>query len=335
MSVGLVTAYHFGYGSVPASFGVLTFFVISGFLITFLLLKERQKTGTISLKQFYVRRSLRIFPAFYVFWIIVVGGTFLLRPTKVPWGQAVASFFYVANYYQGLHGYPSTLLSHTWSLGVEEQFYLLWPGVFLLFRNRVTTLARGLCVLIPMLWVYRILLVKRGVADAYIYTSFETRVDAILVGCLLAIVLSTGLCTSWVGELRRTRYLPVVLVLLVASVFGGFHVMDDYKNVVGFAVDPVLVAILILQLTSMKGGAWMDWRPLAYLGQISYSTYLYQVIVPIVKTHLPYAVSFVGCFIAIWIMAALSYELVEKPFLRLKKRLEVVKVPEPGVDVAA
>ncbi|GAC1418006.1 MAG: hypothetical protein NVSMB62_09360 [Acidobacteriaceae bacterium] len=136
-------------------------------------------------------------------------------------------------------------------------------------------------------------------------------------------------------ELRRTRYLPVVLILLVASVFGGFRVMEDYKNLVGFAVDPVLVAVLILQLTSMKGGAWMDWRPIAYLGQISYSTYLYQVIVPVLKPRLPHAVSLVGCFVGIWLLAALSYELVEKSFLRLKKRFEKVKVPEPGVESSA
>lgn len=336
MSVSLVIAYHAGFPAVPAGFGVLTFFVISGFLITFLLVKERQRTGSVSLKQFYIRRSLRIFPAFYVYWFIVVGAVLALRPSLLLWGQAVAAFFYVNNYYQGLHGYPSALMSHTWSLGVEEQFYLLWPAVFLLFRNKLGALAKGLCVLIPLLWAYRILLVKVGVADAYIYTSFETRVDAIMVGCLLAIVLSTGAAPKLIKELRRTRYLPLVIALLLLSIFGGFRVMDDYKNVVGFALDPVLVAVLLLQLTSMQGAEWMDRNPLSYLGRISYSSYLYQgIAIPLLQPRLPKSISLIVCFAATWALAALSFELVEKPFLRLRKRFEVVKVPEPGVQAAA
>jgi peptidoglycan/LPS O-acetylase OafA/YrhL len=333
VSAGIVIAYHYGFEAVPAGFGVLTFFVISGFLITFLLIKESARTGTISLKDFYIRRSLRIFPAFYVYWGIVVGGILLLKPDKVPWAQAICSFFYLGNYYQGLHNYPSTLLSHTWSLGVEEQFYLLWPGLFLLLRNRLPALVRALAVVIPLLWVYRTVLVYRGVADAYIYTSFETRVDAILVGCLLAIALHTGTAAAALAELRRARYIPVVVTLLALSLFGGFRVMHTYKNVIGFALDPVLLAVLILQLTSTTGWAWMDRGPISYLGRISYSTYLYQeMLLPVLHSHLPHAIALPGCFLGIWAVAALSYEFVEKPFLKLKKRFEVVKVPEPGID---
>ncbi|MDP9039166.1 MAG: acyltransferase [Acidobacteriota bacterium] len=336
-SAGVVIAYHYGFEAVPAGFGVLTFFVISGFLITFLLLKENERTGTVSLKDFYIRRSLRIFPAFYVYWLLVVGTILVVKPSRLPVTQAICSFFYVANYYQGLHGYPSTLLSHTWSLGVEEQFYLLWPAMFVLMRHRLPGLIRSLVVLIPCLWVLRAGLFIGGVPDPYIYTSFETRVDAILVGCLLAVVLYTGAAAGVVAELRRARYVPVVVAGLALSLFGGTRLSPYYyKNVVGFAVDPVLVGLLLLQLTATKRWAWMDSTPISYLGRISYSTYLYQqAVLPVLRPRLPHSLSLAGCFVGIWAVAAISYELVEKPFLKLKRRFEVVKVPEGEAPVRA
>ena len=105
------------------------FFVLSGFLITWLLLNEEKRWVNISLKLFYVRRSLRIFPAFYVFWFLVVG-TGVIMGKRLAAGQAVSSLFYLTNYYQVLFGDPDTALSHTWSLAIEEQFYLLWPLAF-------------------------------------------------------------------------------------------------------------------------------------------------------------------------------------------------------------
>ena len=139
----LVILYHCGVPYIPASLGVTVFFVISGFLITWILLKEYDQRGTISLRNFYGRRSFRIFPAFYVFWAIMIAAT-LFRHAHVLWGQALSSFFYVCNYYQGTHGYPSSAFSRTWSLAVEEQFYLLWPLLFRTFaRNQEKLSARA------------------------------------------------------------------------------------------------------------------------------------------------------------------------------------------------
>ena len=130
-----------------------------------------------------------------------------------------------------------------------------------------------------------------------------------------------------IGELRRARYIPFVLILLATSLFGGANLFHDYKNLIGFAVDPVLLALLILQLTSMHGLKWMDSKPIAYLGKISYSTYLYQqILLPLVRPHLPRSIALAGCFLVIWAVSALSYEIVERPFVRLKERFETVKV---------
>ena len=125
----LVVLYHGGIAVSPGGLGVLAFFVISGFLITWLLLDEQERHGGVSLRLFYVRRTLRIFPAFYVYWVLVVALSAIRH--RVVWPQAIASLFYVNNYYQGLFGDPNTGLSHSWSLGVEEQFYLLWAPAFI------------------------------------------------------------------------------------------------------------------------------------------------------------------------------------------------------------
>src|SRR5215203_3503971 len=120
---------------VNGGLGVTIFFVLSGFLITWLLLKEEAKWGDVSLRLFYLRRSLRIFPAFYVFWAVIVIGMGVLRHKPVAWPQAISALFYTSNYYQAITGNWQTALFHTWSLAIEEQFYLLWPALFMALRG--------------------------------------------------------------------------------------------------------------------------------------------------------------------------------------------------------
>ena len=118
--------YHFGIDAVPGDLGVSAFFVLSGFLITWLLLKEYRDTGTISLRRFYTRRMLRIFPAYYVF----VAASFAIDTVRGDhWrpGLGLSALLYVVNYYNAFQGHPATSIAHAWSLGIEEQFYLLWP----------------------------------------------------------------------------------------------------------------------------------------------------------------------------------------------------------------
>ncbi len=163
-----------------ANLGVRVFFVISGYLITTLLLKEYAKTQTVSLKNFYIRRTLRIFPAFY---------TFLLAMTFVQaWGlislksgDLLHAFTYTTNY----HYDSSWWIGHTWSLSVEEQFYLLWPALLLLLGIRRGLFAAG--ALVFMAPVVRIAVWYLWPAQrAGIGWSFPTIADTIATGCLLA-----------------------------------------------------------------------------------------------------------------------------------------------------
>jgi peptidoglycan/LPS O-acetylase OafA/YrhL len=328
VSAFIVVIYHFGFQFFPAGLGVLVFFVISGFLITWLLLEETEKTGTVSLLHFYFRRTFRIFPAFYVFWMVLVGAL-LLKHGHIIWGQAIATFFYVGNYYQGLNHYPETGFSHAWSLGVEEQYYLLWPALVLLLGRAPRVLLRATCSGILLVWIYRLFLVYTGTRQEYIYTAFETRFDHLLIGCVVAISLRYGYFSRlWRFVCSRTVFMLVPLACLILSTI-AFHAWGvDYRDVIGFIVDPLLVALLIVQLLASRARwlAWMDSRLLVYLGTISYSTYLYHEIAStlVVKVVHGRPQLLVTAFevAAAYVIASISYFAVEKPFLRLRAKIE-------------
>lgn len=323
----LVVLYHANVPGIPASTGVLAFFVLSGFLITRLIIAEEERTGTVSLSRFYVRRSFRIFPAFYVYWLVAMA-VMILRHRPINWPQSFSAFFYVSNYYQAIFGDPSNGLSHTWSLGIEEQFYLLWPFVFLLLRSNARRF-KALIVLIPLLWLYRESLVYVfHVNQRYIYEAFDTRVDHILMGCLLAVALEGGRFTRLWKIVCVSPLMVVVTILLMVLAFSGASVLHvrDYRDSIEFVVVPVLCAILIAQLVAFPTHAItsvFNWGWMRYLGKISYSIYLYQqlLVYPSMKVFEGFPVFGVMAAIVASILVAMgSFYLVEQPFLRLRQR---------------
>lgn len=328
----LVILSHGGFGLqyVPGGYGVTIFFVLSGFLITWLLLKEHAKTGTISLRGFYLRRTLRIVPAFWVYWVFVVAYV-ALRHKPVPWAHAFSALFYMSNYYNALNGDPNTGFSHTWSLSTEEQFYLLWPAIFLLF-----VLPRGrkavsiLLAMVATAWVYRAVLVfGLHVSGSYLYAAFEMRCDAILVGCALAFVLYQQ---RWGPLWRVLTAHPLVLLVTVLAmgVVSTVHWWTGVawtRDVILGALGPLLAAVLIVQVVALSGTplwCWLESPVVRYLGLISYSLYLWQQVTLHAATSrlesAPYWMQALGSIGLTVVFASGSYFLVEKPFLRLKDR---------------
>lgn len=336
IAVGLVILYHFGIPRVPGGHGVMMFFVLSGFLITWLLLKENERTGTISLGAFYRRRVLRIFPAFYAYWFgLVVLLTLAGKP--ILWPHAAASFVYLTNYYNAVFGDPNTGFSHTWSLAIEEQFYLLWPFAFLRLRNDLRRMTHFLVGLIGAVWIYRIVLVAVfDVNQGYIYAAFETRMDSLMAGCLLAVLLRRGVMMPlWEKLASSIPLLALALGALLVSIYGGGGWFPRYRDVVGFALDPLIIAVIIVQLIGLSAHPairWIDSRPLLFLGRISYSLYLYQQVTlePIRKLFggQPLAVQLFAALAVTIAFATGSYYLIERPFLALKQR----KNPRPVTD---
>ena len=329
ISVFLVIFYHLGIPNVPGAYGVVSFFVISGFLITWLLLKEKERTGRISLGGFYKRRTLRIFPAFYVFWCFWVAAL-LATHHPVPWDHAWSAFFYWSNYFNALNGDPNTGFSHTWSLAIEEQFYLIWPLVFLLLIRFPRRMGWVIAAAIAAVWLYRgVLVFWFQVDQGYRYAAFDTRFDALLVGCWLAVALRQGIASSvwrWVTASRVMPWLTVGLLALVTYADVLLPLTpSDYRDAFGLALVPVLVGVLIVQLIAfhdVRGWRWTSHPVVVFLGQISYPLYLYQQVTlhPVrdALSALPFAVAALAAIAMTIAFASASYYVVEKPFLKLK-----------------
>lgn len=328
VAVFLVIGYHFGVPGIPGAHGVLNFFVLSGFLITWILLKENERTGQISLKAFYRRRIIRIFPAFYVYWFLLVA-LLLLTGRNMPWSHAISSFFYVTNYYNAINGDPNTGFSHTWSLAIEEQFYLLWPLLLLLLRNNLARLTKVLVGIIVGVWIYRVVLVYGfHVRQSWLFASFDTRLDSLMVGCLMAVVLRRGILADWWRRVLSWWWAPaLLLVVLLLSVFSGRLLIERYRDVVGFAIEPVMMAGLMALIVAHHKrwwARWLNWGWVRYLGRISYSLYLYQQITldPARKVFaaFPEVVQFAGAVAVTVIVASGSYWIIERTFQRFRGR---------------
>jgi len=342
VAVSLVVFYHFGCRWVNGGIGVLVFFVISGFLITWLLLKEESRWGDISLRHFYLRRTLRIFPAFYVYWLLVVVG-FSLLGKRVDKPQAIASLLYVNNYYQAVLHDPDTALSHTWSLGIEEQFYLLWPAMFIAL-GRHHRRVQGLIGAICLIWAYRLVMVLVfRVHEGYVYEAWEMRADHLFMGCLLATILYSGSLTRLFHVIAsRPAMLWLTIVLFGLSSLMPHFVTWRYRDLVGFIVDPVLTAALITQALAFWSSTslWLNWSWMRWVGRLSYSIYLYQQIAlaPARKifSNRPVAIQLMFAIASCLALSALSYYVIEKPLLSLKdtlgKRSKAAQMPYAAPD---
>src|SRR5215475_12800497 len=163
---------------VYGTLGVRIFFVLSGFLITKILLQEHERTATISLRDFYIRRAYRIFPAAVVY-LLVVGGIFW---HQLRWYDIAAATFYVANMQTSL----PWMLGHLWSLSIEEQFYLLWPFALKIWFRRRTAILVGVFLFTPAFLTALYALHARG----GIVSSLPVYADGLAIGCLLAIFAS-------------------------------------------------------------------------------------------------------------------------------------------------
>lgn len=323
-----VVLYHvgapFGFGSQAVEF----FFVLSGFLITWLLLKEEERHGRISLTGFYMRRSLRIFPPFYAYWAVSIG-MMLAAHWTIPWGVMWASFFYVSNWYQAFYGAISSPVSHCWSLGLEEQYYLLWPIAFVLLGRRGSSRLRWVGAAIVLIWARRIQCLQTEGSDDYVYHAFDTRADQVLIGTWTAIALRDGHLRGLCRILASSSWLIPVTVLLLLAQFSQDERVD-WRGLrgMGFMVEPALFTLLILQVLchpSKPGVRWLDSRVMLHFGALSYSTYLWHQLAVGGARHrlmqLDPALRVTLTLLAVLVASHASYYLVERPSLRLKDRL--------------
>lgn len=333
VAVATVMGFHAGSPWFPAGQGVTLFFILSGFLITWLLIQERRTTGTVSLGAFYARRSLRIFPAFYVYWALVVG-LLIVAGREIHWGHVWSSFAYVGNYWIAWGLPENASLSHTWSLAIEEQFYLILPGLFALARGHTRRLAAVLATIVLVVWGNRVVRVVGGAGEEWLYHATDTRIDHLLVGCLLAIAVSRGL-PAWCDRLLTRPACIGAVALLLASMVASQVSPLHYRMTVGFAVEPMFLAVILAQAVALRP-RFLHLAPIEHIGRISYGVYLYQQIgMPAGQALMPGSILIVdlAAGVALSLLAAeVSYRLVERRFLELKKRWSPGSgsPPDPG-----
>ena len=324
VAVSMVIVTHFGYPAL-GGLGVSIFFVLSGFLITTLLLRELEATGTVSLQGFYARRSLRIFPAYYTFLAFSAAIDFhhgdpRIQPVIVP------ALFYYLNYYHAVHGHSEASIAHAWSLAVEEQFYLIWPLAFLwVTRWQRARLPLALLLTIGAVAVWRtVAYTFLSLGQSWAYDAFDCRCDALATGCLLAVLLRHPKVARALAAAARHRLLLVAVLPLIVWI----EVVDDgrLRYSVGFTVNAILIAFVMSQLLARPQtlvGRLLESGPLRSIGKVSYGMYLYHVWGLTVGLHVAHSHGPLGLlvgYVATVGFALVSYYVIEKPFLNFKQR---------------
>jgi len=313
-----------------AFYAVTMFFVVSGFLITFLLLKEHENQKTINIKNFYIRRVLRIWPIYFLY--VSISIVSILSQKEINLFETPSIIFYIllsGNFIyffspQGLH-----LLEHFWSIGVEEQFYLFWPWSFIFSKNKKKLLFLTIILIITYLAIKMIvyILAKQN-SDIYMFIK-QTRFDCMLIGAFGAIMYFQKNVIFM--KIFSNKFLQLISWLLYFAV--GFNIV--YFPVI-LVHELISVATLILILGQIHNPLFsLESRVFDFLGKISYGLYVIHPIVLfylstifknlILNEYLKWTLFVVlSMFISI-ILAWLSYKYFESYFLRLKTKYSVIK----------
>ncbi|HSQ66386.1 MAG TPA: acyltransferase [Polyangiaceae bacterium] len=333
LAFALVFVGHAGLGElVPGGFGVTVFFFLSGYLITSLLRIEHDATGTFDLRQFYLRRALRIWPPFYIVLALAVAAEVAGLIHGGLHANAVgAQVVHLANYWIVWHGYdgqPSGTGVY-WSLAVEEHFYLLFPWLYLGLRRMVRSAGRQALVLwslCGLVLAWRCVLVYGlHASEDRTYMATDTRFDSILFGCALAVHGNPMLdAPSRIpGAVWKWILVPgSAAVLAFCFLFRDAGFRETFRYTVqGVALRPLFVV-------AMRFSTWgpmklLNTRALAFGGVLSYVLYLVHYVVldalaPVVGTGLGRAVLALAVSVSIaWTM----HRFVEIPAARLRNRL--------------
>lgn len=333
----MVMVYHGSYGLFPGGFlGVDLFFIISGYLITGMLWAEYSSTGTISMKNFYARRMLRLYPALLLGVLVALS---LWRYTTTredadPLLASFASFFYLANI---LDEKVMGSMSPYWSLSVEEHFYLIWPLIVLAVMSGLAAAQRisfiGLLIIGTTL--FRIAAGYHGewrygtvVIDPYSFTF--CRIDCILIGAWMYFLLRTGGPSFDAGNKKLHRLLLVFSLLAFASFGFMINWSDPFWLKGGFVLTNVVSAIVVFESLRNCDHPIFNNKALSWIGQRSYGIYVYHfpIFLAMEPLRIPHdAVNFILVsllrIVVSFAVAGLSYRFIERPALRYKKKFEI------------
>jgi peptidoglycan/LPS O-acetylase OafA/YrhL len=291
----------------------MVFFVISGFLITSLLLEEESRHGRISLSMFYLRRAFRIWPVAYAF-IIAVAALCAAGAVSLPrW-----SFLFAATFTMNL-GPGSWWLGHLWSLSVEEQFYFVWPAVFLVTRGRWRLAAcLAAIALAPILRTATLL--AAPAAHARLEESLPFVGDALAVGCAMALAAGSIRASASFEAIIRCRtfwVVPTLGVLMFATIHT--RIAPLFYAAAGQTICDFCIAATIWRLIHVRDAVFwfLNTKPLVSVGVWSYSLYVWQQLFIVRHSAFPLHAFPVNILLA-FLVAYGSHRIIENPFLRLR-----------------
>jgi len=315
-----------------AGYGLPLFFVLSAYLITTLLLREKQRTGKIAIAKFYQRRMLRIWPLYFAALFIGFLLSVLHGHLHNDWRWFLAASFMLGN----TNLQAGLIFDHLWSISVEEQFYLMWPGLVQKLDIRYLVFAAFVLIVVA-----NAMLVHYGsvhaVSDYPVWFNSLVQFEMFAAGILLAIATFNN--TNWLSsKLARTIIAASVLVILVATEY-FFHIeTPNYSSTgplslcIGYALIAFSCALFIYAILGSMG--WPRW--LVHMGKVSYGLYVFHV--PVIVL-----VGRVASLAPLWLreslallltsaLALLSYRFFETPFLKMKQRLEVIPSRPVNID---
>lgn len=330
--------------------GVDIFFTLSGFLITALLIQGYDPITGIGLKNFYFRRALRLLPALFLLILFCIAYALLLQPSDKAANTlngVVYSLFYVANWAQAPPNPPGIgPLSHTWSLSVEEQFYVVWPLLLLLLlrlnSKRLVILILGVLATISV--VLNIWFWQAGVPYLRMYFGTDTKANELLIGCIAALLLSWRILTP--GPRFKMVFHSLALVGL-GGIFAAFFLArhtDAFVYNGGFTLIALGTAIVVLDILLFPSAIsrCFEFPPLVWIGKISYGLYLWHYPVfegmkRLFEERLDPVLMQVSGIVLTLLIAASSYYFLERWFLKLKSRYksDLSDAPLFGVSTRA
>jgi peptidoglycan/LPS O-acetylase OafA/YrhL len=323
-----------GIGATGA-FGVSLFFVLSSYLITELLLREKDLLGTLDVRSFYIRRILRIWPLYFAFLALAVVLQWIVPGQHVTLRAGMWFSLLAGNWFIVFHGFPSSVIFPLWSVSIEEQFYITWPAIV----RRVSETGMLICaaLLLTVATASRVYLGMHHTPESDVWCNTFVQLDPIAIGILLAVLLK--------GEIPRLSKLArgaMAVAGIVGLALGAVYF--------GIKNDPITTTRIVLGYPSVAiGGALLllavlrnsDKRAnpvLVYLGRISYGLYVFHVLGLLISDYtvhdqtanlLRYSVRVCVALAATIGMSAISYRWLETPFLSLKQRFTHV-LSRPG-----
>lgn len=316
VAVVMVILFHTRFGGVSGGFvGVDVFFVLSGYLITSILRGEVSSTGSVDLMSFYWNRALRLYPPL----VMMLVAWAILMPLQYPdlntLRNGAIALFYLSDYFLAF-GTLSGHLGHTWSLAVEEHFYMIWPLIILATRKMSNQL-----LFVGLVWFFVIAVAWRIVDFALwdswqmTYHRFDTRLAGLTLGAAIA-VLPERFDSAFYGK-SAIIALSIILGAGLTLRWGSHFALSTGMTVTHLAAACVILGVRDQTLLISR---ILSARPIVYLGLLSYSIYLWHF--PIAKVLLQYTSpknTFVTVVLASVILAALSFELVEKPLRKYRR----------------